>query len=791
MKDLKITLELAIIFVFIQINSFFAQNLQSIKGTVFDKQSQQIIPGATIQITESSPLKITRSDVNGKFKISDVTPGRYTLKINYTSYKEVSISNIIVTSGKETVLEIFMEEQISEIKEVTVSAKKNGLNNELTSVSGRSFSMEEVNRYAGGRSDPARMAANFAGVSSPDDTRNDLVIRGNSPIGVLWRIEGLNISNPNHFSTIGTTGGPVSAINTNLLRNSDFMTSAFPAEYGNANAGVFDLGLRNGNTDKREHTFQFGVLTGFELVTEGPIKKDNGSSYLLAYRYGFSSVAQSIGLPIGTAATPYYQDISFKINSGNTKFGKFTLFGIGALSSINFENDKVDSTDLFAIPNRDSYFTSQIGLLGVKHVIRVNDKSYFNTVLGVNYAGSNYLQDSLNFQNDPIRTIENKTQRGNLTINSSYNSKISAKLFIKAGIIAELLSIKLNYRNKENSVEWIEYWNTNQKTGLFQTFIHSKYNFTNNLTLNLGLHTQLLSLNKSYSIEPRVGLKSQISKNSTFSFGYGMHSQMQPLDAYFLQSSDLQGNVQQLNRNMGFSRSQQFVVGYEILPIKYWRVKTEIYYQFLSNVPIEKNPSSYSMLNAGATFFPNDKTDLVNNGTGENYGIELTIERFFNKGFYGLLTGSLYESKYVPSDGIKRNTAFNGRFVYNLLVGKEFKIGKDKRNIIALDLKFTHAGGRYYTPINLELSQLIQFQVLKGDAYAFSERYANFLRLDFKVGYTYNSRKYKISQSWSFDINNVTNRKNIFAERFNASTNSINIAYQIGFFPNFVYRLQF
>ena len=779
------------LFVFVVVSqSFIAQNLQTIKGTISDKQSQQTIPGATIQILESNPLKITKSDINGNYKIADVAPGRYTLRISYSGYKEATVSNIIVSSGKETILDIQLEESIAEIGEVTVQFKKKGLNNELTSVSGRSFSMEEVNRYAGGRSDPARLAANFAGVSSPDDTRNDLVIRGNSPVGVLWRIEGLNVSNPNHFSTIGTTGGPVSAINTNLLRNSDFMTSAFPAEYGNANAGVFDLGLRSGNSEKREHTFQFGVLTGIELVTEGPIKKDNGSSYLVAYRYGFSSVAQAIGLPIGTAATPYYQDLSFKINTGNTKIGKFTFFGIGALSRIDFKHDEVDSTDLFAIPNRDSYFTSEIGLIGVKHVIRVNNKSYFNTVIGINYAGSSYLQDSLNPVEEPIRTIDNLTNRANFTLNSSFNSKVSAKLFIKTGIIAELLAIKLKYRNRENSVEWIEYWNTNQKTGLIQAYVHSKYNFTNELTLNLGLHTQLLTLNNSYAIEPRVGVKYQFSKSSTLSFGYGMHSQMQPLDSYFFQSFN-QGVAQQLNRGMDFSRSQQLVLGYEVLPFKSWRFKTEIYYQYLSNVPVQKTPTSYSMLNAGATFFPNDKTDLVNEGTGENYGVELTIERFFSKGFYGLITGSRYESKYIPSDGIKRNTAFNGRYVYNILIGKEFKVGKEKRNAIALDVKFTHAGGRFYTPIDLVLSELIQFQVPKGDDFAYSEKYPDFMRLDVKAGYTLNSKKRKISQSWSFDINNVTNRKNIFAERYNASTNSINIAYQIGFFPNFVYRLQF
>lgn len=774
--------------------SVFAQNAaQTLKGIVLDKQSLQPIIDAHLKLFKGTEMIAqAKSDVEGKFRFDKITPGRYELKYTFPGYKEGGQSNIIVSAGKQIDLEIYMEESVGNLKEVSVVGRKNTMNNELTSVSGRSFSMEEVNRYAGGRSDPARLAANFAGVSSPDDSRNDLVIRGNSPVGVLWRIEGLNIPNPNHFSTIGTTGGPISAINTNLLRNSDFMTSAFPAEYGNANAGVFDLGFRNGNSEKREHTFQIGAITGLEFTTEGPISKKNNSSYIFAYRYGFPSMAKRIGLPIGTAATPFYQDLSFKINSGETKFGRFILFGIGAYGRIAFKHDEVDSTDLFAIPDRDSYFTSQIGMVGLKHMIRLNTKSYFLTVIGMNYSGSNYLQDSIaSADNSATRTIENSTKRTTYTVNSSFNTKINARWFVKTGIIAEWMHINLLYRNRENKPDWLEYWNTNSQTVLMQAYAHSKYNFSDNLTLNAGIHTQWLTLNHSTSVEPRIGLNYQVTKNQTLSAGYGLHSQMQPLDAYFFQSFDSQGNALQTNLSMKFTRSQHFVVGYEWKPSTLWRLKTEVYYQNLWHVPVHAYANSYSMLNAGASYYPNNQVELVNTGTGRNYGMELTIERYFGKGFYGLATGSIYESKYTASDQIERNTAFNGKFVYNILVGKEFKVGKEKRNSIRLDIKFTHAGGRFYTPIDLALSQLIDFQVLKGDAYAFTERYPNFLRLDTKIGFTLNSKKYKISQSWAFDVNNVTNHKNIFADRYNPATNGISTAYQIGFFPNFVYRLQF
>lgn len=768
-------------------------NTQTIRGTVLDKQALFNLPGVNVLILNSDPLKGSITDGNGKFKITDVMPGRYDLKISYIGYKEIILPSIVVTSGKEIVLEIGLEENIATLNDVVVTAsKKNETNNELTSVSGRSFSMEEVNRYAGGRSDPSRLAANFAGVSSPDDSRNDIVIRGNSPSGVLWRIEGLNVPNPNHFSTIGTTGGPVSAINTNVLKNSDFFTSAFPSEYGNANAGVFDLNFRNGNSEKREHTFQLGALTGLEAMTEGPINKEKGSSYLFAYRYSFTGVAQAIGMNIGTTATPFYQDLSFKINSGYGKLGRFTLFGLGGKSKIEFSHKKTDTTDLFADPTKDSYFTSDIGVAGLKHFIKVGNKSYFNTVIGTSYAASYYTEDTISKTDiSTVRILENKTTRTNYNINTSFNTKVNSKLFLKFGAIAEIMNLNLYYRNREFTPTWNNIWDFNDFTQLYQGYAHGKYNINDKLTLNLGLHGQFLALNNSASIEPRIGAKYQLNPKNTISLGYGLHSQMQPTDVYFYRSLQSDGSYDQSNKNLDFTKSHHFVLGYDVLPVKDWRIKSEIYYQMLYNIPVTNNPSSFSMLNAGASFNPNEQGNLTNTGTGTNYGVELTIEKFFSKGYYGLLTGTLYESKYKGSDKIERNTAFNGKFVYNVLVGKEFKFGKSKKNALSLDAKLTQAGGRYYTPVDLAASQMARQQILKGDDYAYSLRNTDFFRLDIKTGVTFNSSKRKISQSIFFDVQNITNNKNVFAQRYNPVTNSINTAYQIGLFPNFIYKIQF
>lgn len=789
----KIT-TLTLVILFVLANKIFSQNnTQTLKGTIIDKQAQIGLPGVNIVILNTNPLKASTTDANGKFKILEVTPGRYDIKISFIGYKEVVMPNVVVTSGKEVSLDIGMEESVSSLNEVEVTAsKKNETNNELTSVSGRSFSMEEVNRYAGGRSDPARLAANFAGVSSPDDSRNDIVIRGNSPTGVLWRVEGLNIPNPNHFSTVGTTGGPVSAINTNILKNSDFFTSAFPSEYGNANAGVFDLGFRNGNADKREHTIQLGALTGLEAMTEGPINKEKGSSYLIAYRYSFTGFAQALGLNVGTTATPFYQDISFKVNSGTSKLGKFTLFGLGGKSKIDFLHNKIDSTDLFADPSADSYFTSDIGLIGLKHFIRVNDKSFFNTVIGATYSASDFNQDSISkLDLNPKRVTENKATRYNYSVNTSFNSKINSKLFVKIGAIGELINLDLNYRERSNSIDWQQLWDFKDNTALLQGYAHAKYNFTDKLNLNVGVHSQYLTLNDSWSVEPRLGLKYQLNQKNTISAGYGLHSQMQAIDVYFYRQLQADGSYNQSNKNLDFTRSQHFVLGYDLLPAKNWRIKTEVYYQYLFNVPVNNYASSYSILNSGSSFNPFNETNLVNKGTGDNYGLELTLEKFYSNGYYGLITGTIYESKYKGSNGKEYNTAFNGNYVYNILIGKEFKIGKQKRNSFTVDIKMTQAGGRHYTPIDIEASQIAKQEILKGDDFAYSAKNPDFFRLDFKSGFTFNSKKSKLSQSIYFDIQNVTNNKNVFAQRYNPITNNINTAYQIGLFPNFVYKIQF
>lgn len=768
--------------------SVLAQNnKQNIRGIITEKLSMVPINGATVAILNDTSTGVVLSDKDGKYVLSNIAPGRYEIRVTNEGYKVANLQNVIVSSGKETILDINIEESFKRLKEVVIKASnKSGAINKLATVSARTFSMEEVNRYAGGRSDPARLVANFAGVSAPDDSRNDIVIRGNSPVGVQWRIDGMTVTNPNHFATVGTTGGAVSALNTNMLRSSDFFTSAFPAEYGNAIAGVFDLGFRNGNSTKREHTLQLGLVTGLEGMTEGPISKNSNASYLVAYRQSVAFLASTFGINIGTAATPSYKDLSFKVNSGTTRLGTFSLYGILANSSIAITGGKTGN--LYAPPdNTDLY--SAIGIIGIKHVKILNRNSYISSSVGVNYSKNTQEQSSAD-SNNTSRLIEDEQVIQTAYVASvAYNTKVNSRLFFKFGIQDQLINLDLYYRLRRNTPDWIQIWDNNNNTHLAQAYAHMKYNITDKLMANVGVQSQKLFLNSnSTAVEPRIALKYDVSNKSSFSVGFGLHSQMQPVNIYFNQIQNATTNT---NKDLGFTKSQHYVLGYDWQPLKDWRIKAEVYYQHLYNVPVDSFESSYSMLNTGSSFKPDLSVNLINEGTGRNYGAELTIEKFFSNSFYGLFTSSIYESKYTGSDGVEHNTAFNGKYVYNILLGKEIKTGKDRRNKFTTDVKFTNAGGRAYTPINLAASQIAGNTVLQSSDYAYSSSYDAYMRLDVKLGFVLNSKRKKLSQTFSLDLQNVTNNDNVFSQSYDNGSRSINTTYQLGFFPNFIYRLQF
>jgi hypothetical protein len=766
---------------------------QTVRGRVLDIVSQSPLPGASVSIPGTDPLIGTATDTEGNFILTEVPAGRATIRISFMGYETTTLREIPITSGKEVMLNIQLQENLEEMEEVLVLATGDSreAQNEMAVVSARGFDMEATNRFAGSRNDPARMAQNFAGVSGANDSRNDIIIRGNSPTGVLWRLEGVDIPNPNHFGAMGTTGGPVSILNSNLLDKSDFITGAFPAAYGNATAGVFDLSMRKGNAYQREHLVQMG-FNGFELGTEGPLGGDSKASYLLNYRYSTIALMQEIGFSAGTGnAVPYYQDFSMKIDLPTKKMGRFSFFALGGKSNIDLLGSETDSstTDLYSEISQNIYNRAKMGVVGITHTQYYDDKTFGVVTLSGDHSFSGNRVDSLSTENrEPVPLFRNNFGLSKFRAQYNLQRKVNSRNNFLAGINYDLLKFNLRdslYQFTENRFRDLR--NESGSSGLLQSHLQWQHRFNQQLKANFGIHYQYFALNQAQQVEPRIGLSYEKNDRNTFSFGYGLHSQLQPIPVYFLESEGPNQELLQTNKNLDFTKSHHFVAGYRYQLGPDISLKSEIYYQHLYGVAVEENPGSFSMLNAGADFGIPNVDSLINRGKGRNYGLELTLEKQFSEGSYFLVTTSLFDSRYQGSDGQWRNTAFNSQYVLNGLLGKEWQIGSPNR-LLSLDFKVTFAGGQYRTPIDLERSILENEAVYQEDK-AYSIKNPNYFRSDLKINYRVNKKN--LTHEWSLDIQNLTNRQNLFRQTYNPISETIVNSYQLGIFPIPQYRLTF
>lgn len=770
-----------------------AQSLtSSIKGTISDKNSKQPLIGASILVLETNPLIGTTSNALGEYVLNKVSVGRHNIKVKFLGYEEVFLSNIEVNSGKQLVLNIQMEETVLRSKEITIIGEKElgKPNNELATVSARQLSIENSKRYAGSLNDVSRMAQNFAGVQGANDTRNDLVIRGNSSMGVLYRLEGMDIPNPNHFALLGSSGGPISILNNNVLDNSDFFSGAFPAEYGNAYAGVFDLKLRNGSNSNHEFLGQIG-FNGVEAMAEGPFKKGKRASYLVNYRYSTLEALKFLGISFGTLAVPEYQDVNFKLNFPTTR-GETSIFGLGGVSTISFLDEEKGENDIFVPGRRNLYYGTRMATMGVSHRQLLGKKSFLRLILSTQYSANNIINDTLNYDNVPFTTYRNRSGQGKNSFSAIFQHKFNSRHFIRAGGYFDRMFFNLDERYWSRPLnDYFQQADYNGATYLLQPFAHWQFKFSQRLVFNTGVHVQHFLHNGSLAVEPRFGLKWQATERSGFSFAFGRHSQVPPISFYFTKIEGLEGDVYP-NKNLGFIKSDHLVLGYDLNLTSVTRIKTEVYYQRLSNIPVDASSSSYSVLNQGANFYFFFPDFMVNEGTGENYGVEFTLERFLDKGFYYLLTASLFESKYTASDGNTYNTAFNGNYNLTALAGYEKALFAQKQAnskwVFTSNARFTLNGGQRYTPFDLNKSRLAGVGIL-DETRTFANKFEDYWRMDARFGLKKNGAK--VTHELAVELQNFTARNNVFTIQYNAERGEVEELYQLGFLPVAQYRVYF
>ena len=711
--------------------SLWAQ--QIVRGQIRDADSQRPIPFAAVSVLNTSPPIGGIADADGLFVLSGVPLGKRSLTFSMMGYEQKILMNIPVLSGKEVVLKVELQESTNELDEVTITAGAGARTvNSMASVSARSLNMEESNRYAASYGDPARQVLNFAGVSSGGGgLSNAIVVRGNSPNSTLWRLEGVEIPDPNHFSTYPGNNGAVSMLSSNALASSDFFTSAYPAEYGNATGGVFDLRTRTGNAYKRETTLDLGFL-GLGLMTEGPLLKKGGASYLINYRYSTLAVLESMGLGLAGGTTSY-QDLNFKVHIPTKKMGTFSLFGLYGYNW--FRNEY------------KTYINSSNLVAGIKHGLIIGERSYVQSTLAFTRQ-----RTDIDRAWDEILKLHRERSRDRsdaLRLSSVMNTKFSRSFTLKSGFIASLLG-----ENVVNADSSIDMENAGQ---VLQLYTQGKYRMTRRLTSVFGLHYHLYGFTNARMVEPRLAFTYDLNEKHQISLGAGLHSRAMRLSIYAL-TDDRTGRPYS---NLKLTRSGQIVLGHQWNLSSSIALKTEVYYQHLSDLLVDTG-SAFSVGNTLSVLETLEEEDisLSNDGSGRNYGLEFTLNQNLTKGFYWLTTLSLFQSEYKVVNSEWYNSRFNQNYVFNFLMGKEFTVDREKNNVLGINLRFNRVGGQRYSTINIPASLAAQREIYIPP---FTKQVPDYWRIDFGVTFQWN--KERTSSRISLDIQNLTNRINELTRR--------------------------
>jgi len=770
--------------------------VETVRGVVVSGDPAHELVQASIYVVGSNPAIGTVTDEQGNFAFR-VPAGRQKLRIISVGFQMQEI-DILVNTGKEVVLNVVLEPLLFELKGVEVVAKhdKSRPINKLTVTGARTFSTEETFRFAGSLGDPARMVRSFPGVIPANDSRNDIIIRGNSPIGVQWSLDGVEIPNLNHFNTgVGMTGGQVTMLNTNLLANSDFHMSAWPAPYGNAMAGIFDLQMRKGNNQKHEFWGQMG-FNGIEAGSEGYFSKNSTSSYLVSYRYSIPDLMNKMG--INTGIIPKYQDLTMKLNFDINKKNQLSVIGLYGSSGINFVTSEVGMVefdkDLLGQYDQRIKIDAKTYILGVTHRVDFTTKTKLTTLLSLVRSDTHMPVDTMsmtqpNAEWQPL--WDEKALEDKYSCYSKIEHRFSYASLIEAGVKYDLYNV--NYLEKESYSDERGFFTNVDKKGSFGLWrVYSQYrqNIASRLILTGGLHGMYLDMNNTYSVEPRFGARYTPVSKHTFALAGGLYSQMIPRSFYFIRTLNPQGEIELSNKKLGFMKSAHADFSYSWSFAPDWHFKAETYYQWLYNIPVKNDPNeTYTILQAGGAGenVIMREGNLVNKGTGKNYGVEFTVEKFMSKNYYLLFNSTLYRSTYTNGYNKKEwSTVFDGKYLFNLASGYELTLKKGWT--LFADIKGSLAGGTRYTPVLEEESKKerkVVFDITRMNEL----QLRNYFRTDLRIGYRRNGKKF--TDELALDLQNLTNQRNIYSLIYDIDEGTYKETLLQGFVPMVTYRVNF
>jgi hypothetical protein len=739
---------------------------QTVRGTVVDELNGAPVAGLTVQLHSSNSLMETTSDDEGNFEFS-VPVGRYKLNSNSTLYK-IAEQEVVVISGHAARIKIIASPLIHQLKDVEVTSSTGS---DLPGTI-RSLSIEKTLRFPANFFDPVRVATAYPGVVAASDQGNAIIVRGNSPNGLLWRLNGLDIVNPNHLANAGTVsdvpvanGGGVNMLSAQMLDRTDFYVGAIPASYGNALAGVVDMKLREGSNSEMQYTAQASLI-GLDFAAEGPVGKNN--SFVANYRYSTVGVLSAMGLALGDEAISF-QDFSFHWNTNFKTGGSFSLFGIWGASKNIFEakDDWEEDKDMYNID-----YTSATNAAGFNFTKTIGKGELF---LGTLYSGSNHLRHQLPSDNAPpanyVFMTRYQAEQNLVSSSIRYRRKFGPSTAWTIGFMSNYMENMFDLRGQnpffyQYSVEGA------RATFLLQPYTQLTAHIKPSITIDAGARFIRYTSNNSNSLEPRINIRITPFARTRIDASYSLISQVPSVFIYSRNHFELTKS-----HNIELAIQQKFSDDLT--------VRSSLFYHGLMDVPVSAEASAFSSLNLlEETILP---FRLYGYGSGENYGVDLSFEKMFYSSHYFLFGGSYYESKYKGSDGIERNTRWNGNYTLNGTYAKEWT-KKSKNRTIALSSRLLYLGGLRESSVDVA-SSVLAGQTIYDYSDPFNQKLGDYFRVDLRLSLRKDKPKY--TRTFAVDIQNVSNQQNEAYHYYDFTQQKIVTKFQLGIIPVLVYRIDF
>jgi hypothetical protein len=729
-----------------------------VRGRVFNPVNNDGVPFANVVVlgTEIG----TVSDEDGNYILANIPPGLYNIRASFVGFRSKTFFEIQVTRARPVRLDFDLREEAADLGEVTVSAEFT--RSDETPISVRRLNTNEIERYPGGNRDISRVIQSLPGVASTASFRNDIIIRGGAPNENKFFIDEIEVPVINHFSTQGSSGGPVGILNVNLIKNVDVITGGFPADRMNSLSSFFEFQLKEGRKDKMFTQMTLGA-SELTLSNEGPIGEK--TTYLVSARRSYLQfLFRQLGLPF----LPTFNDFTFKTTTKINDKTELTFLGVGAIDNfvLNFDEPNNESEEdrenrLYLLENLP--ISSQWNYTTGLKLKRFRENGFWTFVLSRNMLNNRSFKYLGNDSSNPDNLLFDYTSQESENKFRAENSVFTKGFNFKYGVNYEFARYFLSNFDRSTLANEGGVINVNDKAffNSYGAFISgSKYFNNERLLITGGIRMDgsdfgETAQNPLNQISPRVSLSYQLKPNLFWTANAGIYYQKPPYTALGYRNNE--GELQNQLNDIRFIRSSQLITGIErVIPDKSRRFSIEGFYKHYSNYPSSIR-NGIALANLGADFGVIGNEPVRSDSEGRAYGLEfLAQQRLFNN-FYGIAAVTLVRSEFTnPNTEGFVPSAWDSRFIVSLTAGKRF--GKNWE----LGTRWRYLGGLPFTPIDVENSSLREVWDLRGQAILDfnqinNQRLAAFHQLDLRIDKRYFFDKWNLN--WYFDVQNAYNFK--------------------------------